>query len=218
MIVLYSVHHNIKDNCQGFCMWPEFADCLALVSLPPTCSHLCWRQLLQVPVQSERGVFQRCVRPVPGDDWWENMTVDPSAKNLITQPGFFFFPFFYLWGGRRTFVALLDGLCERASGVGRTNKEKDRLGKKMNMWKHQQGCRLLSLTDSLRIVSGPRDTDADLTPEPNTRGKEGKLFFWMDNVLLFKMSSEEFTKGWLFLITKMILIGRLFANNEIFVN
>lgn len=121
-------HHNII--CQGFCMWPELADYLTLVSLPPTCSHLCWRQLLQVPVQPERGVFQRCVRPVPGDDWWENMTFDPSAKSLITQPVFFFpFPFFNLWGGRRTFVALLDGLCERASGVGRTNKEKHRLSK-----------------------------------------------------------------------------------------
>lgn len=65
--------------------------------LPPFVprSYLCWWQLLQVPVQPERGVFQRCLRPVPGDDRWQNMTFQsmPLRRAQLQSRVFFFFFF-----------------------------------------------------------------------------------------------------------------------------
>lgn len=62
------------------------------------------------------------------------------------------------------------GQRKRSTGFGGNPHSNDR------QMDAPMGCRLLSLK-VLRIVSGQRDTDADLTPKPNTRKKEGKLFF-----------------------------------------
>lgn len=132
---------------------------LFLSSLSPPLlrrSHLCWRQLLQVPVQPERGVFQRRVRPVPGDDRWENMTFDPSGDSLIHS---LFFSFLFLlsfgWeGGRRNLVAhaiSTDSVGEHQVKGGR-RKEKHRLGNDDHLEVQRRGCRCF-----LCVSSTPKD-------------------------------------------------------------
>lgn len=111
----------------------EFADWVYSVLvflLSSPCSHLCWWQLLQVPVQPERRMLQRCVRPVSGDDWWENMTFDPFETYYYTTCLWFFLCFFLILeeaGEFLLYTCCFNGLFRRASGEGRTKKEKHRL-------------------------------------------------------------------------------------------
>lgn len=162
-------------------VWSEFADWVFL------CSHLCWRQLLQVPVQPERGVCQRCVRPVPGDDRWQDMTFDPLRRLAVTQPVIVLLYFCFNFGGEdpRCTSPYLHRLCKRASDAGGWRKRRTDFGGNPSQWRWTGGCRLLSLIDSWqlsqdtvtrRTVSGHRDTDADLTPN-QTLEKRGKVIF-----------------------------------------
>lgn len=90
------------------------------------------------------------------------MTFDPSRDSLLHS--LFCFPLlsFNLEGDRRTLVALVILTdSKRASGEGRTKKEKHRLSKDEHM-EAPTGMQIFVSHRLLRIVSGPRDTECRL--------------------------------------------------------
>ncbi len=75
MHVLWLINHLL--------IW--LAELLWLTFLQPSSSYLCWWQLLQVSVQPKRGVFKRCLRSVPGDDWREDLSIDTTSLYQIVS-------------------------------------------------------------------------------------------------------------------------------------
>lgn len=139
-------------------------------SLPLPCSHLCWRQLLQVPVQPERGVFQRRVRPVPGDDWWENMTPTPLQTCLDAAWFPFFWTFFCCCGGDGRRPLTWQTLTERQIMGGHRAAQTLRGTLTAEMHRGNQQPRR-----TLRSLRGQRGS----TPDPNSREKRESYFFEM---------------------------------------
>lgn len=146
-------------------------------SVPETCTPSSWRW------------------PTRKYDLWP-----PSGNSLLHSLFSSFLSFlFYVGGGRRSpsshFLSW-QTLLKRASGEGRTKKEKHRLAANTNTWQHQQGCRLLSLVVSWGL-SPDRGTQMPTWLPNQTLDKRGKvlIFLWTDNMPLFKTSSEEFTQN-----------------------
>lgn len=135
------------------------------------CSHLCWRKLLQVPVQPERGVFQGRLRPVPGDDWWEDMTLWLPCRLTIRSLVFLFSE-----GGdvRWHIPPYLNRLCNRASKGGRKKREAAAQTEGISLHRKME-CSLLFRHELSKIVSGQ---SADTTPKPNTRGRKRESYFF----------------------------------------
>lgn len=201
---------------------PKFVHCFSLFfSFPPTRSHLCWRQLLQVPVQPERGLFQGCVCPVPGDDWWENMTVGLLLPN---QFFFFFPPFAFFWFGRRredppppvALVILSDLVIEQQAKGGTKHNHKISKDEHVEVPTKMQIFFFFGLSQTPEDYLRTRGTRTWL-PNQTLEQRGNVIFLNGQRVSLFNVFRGIY-KGWLFLTTKMIRIVRRTADIEIFVN
>lgn len=136
------------------------------------CSHLCWRQLLQVPLQPERGVCPGRVRPVPGNDRRENLTFDPRGD--LT-------PLLFLWRKGPTlhfFFSSWQTLWKGASREGRTKGAKHRPAQRRpDGWRHQQPLSSEDWLANQALQKRESGTMAIFTTSSEEFPKEG--YFWI---------------------------------------